>query len=138
FGWSLEGVQLAEGLSAGGRLDVAGRKERLQKARQQTAQLQDDRSEAAVRGAAKPGAAKPGATKPGAAERRAVREDLADLIDAVLVVSDGADGPSFAAYAATVAAEENATLLGLRLGAPATEEDAEATRQRFRQICEAA
>ena len=103
FGWSLEGVQLAEGLSAENGFDTDANKARLQ---------------AAVEA------------------RQPVGEAMAALIDAILVVSDAATEPGATSYAARLAAVEGASLLGLRLGAPATEEEAATAMERFREICD--
>src|SRR5690606_27783956 len=68
--------------------------------------------------------------------RAPVSKALAALIDAILVVTDAGAESAAATYAATLAAAEDASLLGLRLGAPATEEEAAAARERFRALCE--
>src|SRR5690606_14296687 len=89
FGWSLEGQQLAEGLSAGTQVDIGGR----------FAQL----LEAVARGTP-------------------VTTALAGLIDAVLVVIASENDASAMSNALDFAQAEGATLLGLRLGAPASAE----------------
>ncbi|HZJ08661.1 MAG TPA: universal stress protein, partial [Trueperaceae bacterium] len=102
FGWSLEGFQLAEGLSASARFDEAAR----------SAQL---------RAAAEAGTP--------------VQQAMAGLIDAVLVISDGGVEESATAHGLHVAAVERATLLGLRLGTPASPGEELATKERFERLC---
>lgn len=103
FGWSLEGQQLAEGLSAGASFDVAAR----------SAQL----LEAVAAGVP-------------------VAQAMTGLIDAVLVVIDGGSDHSATARGLELARAEQATLLGLRLGAPASPQEASGLKERFESACQ--
>ncbi len=103
FGWRLEGQQLAEGLSAGSRVDIGARFSQLLEA---------------------------------VAAGEPVTSALAGLIDAVLVVIDGDSEADAVNHGLRFAKDEGATLLGLRLGAPASQEEAAQLRERFQRECE--